>query len=257
MKQIFPLVAALLLSIPALLSQNTVFNDFIEQHKRDEGFSYAFLSKDLFEVTTKMHGADKEWQGLQNLVKNIGSLSILAGDSIQNSSALYKDAKSLVMQDAFDELLTVRDDHARVHIWAKTEDATVTDLVLLASTPEDFVLVCFAGKLELNNIFGLAELFEAGASENLARMSAAASIEFQISPNPASGSCTLSYDDQQDPPASLSVINQSGRLVATLNLAAASVQQVSLPDLPSGVYWLQLKTRTGKVGIKQLQIQKK
>lgn len=256
MKHFFLLLAACLLTAHLTHAQNNAFDGFIEKYKSDKAFTYAFLSKDLFEVVSKANIEDKDWKKLHNVVQNIGSLRILAADSIQDGLPLYKEALALVPADEFDELLTVRDGKDNVRIWAKEDNSVVTDLVLLVGSSDEFVLVCFAGNLELGNIAELAALFEAGEAEQLARSTEAVSIDFSVSPNPSSGELTVTYDDTQDVPAYLSVIDQNGRQVAYLTLSGIPIQRVILPELPSGLYWVQLKTRDGKVGVRQVQIVK-
>lgn len=257
MKQLFLLPAALLLMASAAFAQNAGLNTFIDRHKQDPAFTYAFLSKDLFEVAAQAEIADHDWKKLQNVVKNIGSLRILAADDISNGMALYREARELVPADEFDELLTVRDGQDNVRIWAKSEEAVVTDLVLLVGTREEFVLVCFAGALELNNLSELARLFDAGGAEQLAQTAEKVAVDFQVSPNPSTGEFVLTYGDAADLPQQLSVIDQNGRYVSVLNLSGVATQPVVLRDLPSGLYWLQLKTQQGRVGVKQIQILKK
>lgn len=254
MKHFFFLLLATLWLSPTLFAQNVPLQAFIDQHKNDQRFTYAFLSKDLFAVTANSDLKNEDWKGLQNAVKNIGSLRILAADSISNALPLYKEAKKLVSGDAFDEVLTVRDGNQNVRIWVKSEAQTVSDLVLLVGAPNEFVLVCFAGNLELGNLAELADLFEAGKATQLAQNSETLAIDFAVSPNPTNGQITLTYANEQDPPALLSMMDQNGRLIAEQNLAGVPTQQLTLNDLKPGIYWLQLKTRGGKVGIKQIQI---
>jgi len=256
MKQLFPLFAALLLAASFAHSQNAGLNAFIDQHKQDPAFTYAFLSKDLFEVAARTEIADKDWKKLQNVVKNIGSLRILAADQISTGMALYREARELVPADEFDELLTVRDGQDNVRIWARSEEAVVTDLVLLVGTREEFVLVCFAGALELNNLSELARLFDAGSAGQLAQAAEKVAVDFQVNPNPSTGEFMLTYSNAADLPVQLSVIDQNGRYVSMLNLSGTATQRIVLQDLPTGLYWLQLKTQQGKIGIKQVQLVK-
>lgn len=257
MKQfLFGAFAFALLS-PTLTAQNFPLQEFIEQHKNDPGVSHAFLSKDLFEVTTKSKLNNETWNGLHQVVKNLGSLHILAADSIPKALDYYKEVMAIIPDHEFDELLTVRHDSENVRIWAKSEEGLVTDLVLLVGSAREFVLVCFAGNLELGNIGALAELFEAKEVEQLTKASIAVSVDFSISPNPSQGEFMLSYFEEQDSPASIIIMDQSGRLVTNLILSGASSQQIILPDLSSGTYWLQLKTKQGKIGLKQFQLIKR
>ncbi len=254
MKQFILLFAIFLLSIALAPAQNDVFQNFIEKHKQDQGITYAYLSKDLFEVVTETNVKEKDWKKLHNVIKNIGSLSILAGDSIENALSLYREARGLVVSGNFDELLTVRDAEAKVHIWARSEDDLITDLVLLVGSPGEFVLICFAGAIELGNIAELAHLFEAGAAEELVRSSEAVAVEFSVSPNPNNGVFRLNFDGQDDMPLLLSVIDQSGRQLSSIRLAGGVAQEVRLNDLPSGNYWIQLKTQKGRIGVKPLRV---
>ena len=257
MKQFFLLLLAIALLTNTAYAQSDALNGFIEKYKNDQAFTYAFLSKDLFEVATQADIEDKDWKKLHNVIKNIGSLSILATDSIENALPLYREVLTLVPTNIFDELLTVRDGKENVRIWVKEEEGVITDLILLVGSPDEFVLVCFAGNLELGNISELASLFEAGEANQLAKTTEAVAIDFNISPNPSSGEFTLSYDDELDPPSLLGIIDQNGRQVSNLQLSGFAIQQVMLPELPAGLYWVQLKTRGGKVGVKQVQIIKK
>lgn len=254
MKHFFFLFAIILLSAGSAPAQNDVFQNFIEKHKQDQGITYAYLSKDLFEVVTETNVKEKDWKKLHNVIKNIGSLSILAGDSIENALPLYREARGLVVSGNFDELLTVRDAENKVHIWARSEDDLITDLVLLVGAPGEFVLICFAGALELGNIAELSRLFEAGATEELVRSSEAVAVEFSISPNPSDGVFRLNFAGQDDMPVLLSVIDQSGRQISSTRLAGSAEQEVRLNDLPSGNYWIQLKTQKGRIGVKPLRV---
>lgn len=256
MKITFLLLTCLLLSVRTAQAQNESLNNFIENHKRDQGFTFAYLSQDLFEVASKSEVKQKDWKKLQQIVKNVGSLRILVGDEIKNGLALYKEVLTQIPTDEFDELLTVRDEQTNIRIWAKSEADKITDLILLVGSPDEFVLICFAGAIELGNITELAKLFDAEEAKDLASVAKAVEIDFQISPNPANSVFNLSYNDEHDAPALLNVMDQNGRLVNTTRLSGSPAQRVELPNLPTGLYWVQMKTAQGKVGIKQIQIVK-
>ncbi|MBL7804475.1 MAG: DUF4252 domain-containing protein [Saprospiraceae bacterium] len=254
MKKMYLLLALLLGMTGALSAQNGAFNDFIEHHRREPGFTYAFLSKEVFEVVSKTTVEDKDWKKLHNVVQQIGSLSILAADSLTEGRALYKEARRLVPTDAVDEVLTVRDGLTDVRIWAREEEGIISDMVLLVGSPEEFVLICFSGAIDLGNLSELAALFDAETAQDLARASAAVAPAFRISPNPSSGPITLTLEEEQDAPRRISVTDQNGRQVLNQPLEAVSTQNIDLSGLPSGLYWLQLETEKGKIGVKQLQL---
>ncbi len=134
-------------------------------------------------------------------------MRILAGDQIQTGPALYKDALAQIPANEFDELMTIRAEQTNVRIWSKNDADQITDLILLVGSPEAFVLVCFAGNLELGNLQELARLFDAGQAENLVAATRAVAVDFQINPNPSHGVFMLSYADAGQTPALLRVMD--------------------------------------------------
>lgn len=254
MKKRFLLLSALLLTAMILHAQTDALNSFVEKYKNEPAFSFAFISKELFDVTLKTDVSEKDWKKVRQVVKNIGSLRILAADSIVNGVELYKEVYELIPTNEFSELVSVRDGQTSVRIWVKDEADAVTDLILLVGAPEDFVLISFSGNIELGNITSLAALLDSDEVDDLIQTSKKAEINFQVSPNPSNGDFNIRYQETGDTPASLTLIDQNGRPVSTLQLSGQSDEKVRMGQLPAGLYWLQLQTQQGKVGVKQVQI---
>ncbi|HLP95742.1 MAG TPA: DUF4252 domain-containing protein [Saprospiraceae bacterium] len=252
MKHISLWLIAALTCLQSLQAQNTTLQTFFHQHKEKPGFTHALLSKDLFDVASGHEISKEDWQGLHAVVQNMGVMEILVADSISNGVALYKEAKSCIQETEFDELLTVRDNQTNVRIWVKSEEDIVTDLVLLVGAPEEFVLICFAGKLELGNISQLPELFEAGKTTQFVERSAEVSAAFSISPNPARDQISIQFSDPQDQPSQLEIIDINGRKVLQTTLSSDATLPIQIGQLKPGTYWVQLRTTGGKIGIQQL-----
>jgi hypothetical protein len=256
MKKICLFLTISLLTATLVSAQNEPLNDFIEQYKNDKAFTFAYLSEDLFEVVTQAEIEKKDWRKLQHVVKNIGSLCVLATKENPNGQALYKEALAHIPTGELDQLIAVRDGQDNVRIWSKDDGDSVTDLILLVGSEDEFVLACFTGNLELGNIAELARMFDSHEVEQLAQATEAVSIDFGISPNPSTGMFTLKYSDGQDLPAMLNIADQNGRIVITRRLSAVAEQQIQVQELPAGLYWVQVQTVQGKIGVKQLQIVK-
>ncbi|HAD14183.1 MAG TPA: hypothetical protein DCF33_17295 [Saprospirales bacterium] len=254
MKQIFFCLLATVAILEVAHAQNTPLQVFFQSHKQAPGFTHAYLSKELFDVASKHEISKEDWQGLHHVVQNLGVMEILVADSISNGHELYKEAKKCVPTDEFEELLTVRDEQTNVRIWVKAEEAVISDLVLLVGAPQEFVLICFAGTLQLGNLSELPALFESGKTSQLAKISATVSAEFSISPNPASNQITVQLQDAQDVPDRIEILDTQGRQVLSQNLDPLTVQSVNIGSLNQGIYWAQLRTTTGKIGIKQIQV---
>lgn len=252
MKQNF-LFAVFFLISQLAFSQQEALDKFIDRHKEDAGVTYAFLSKDLFDVTIKADASQQQWQSLQRAIQDFGSLRILVGDSIDNSREMYQEVNGIVPGMELDELFNVKDGNDRVHLWVKDQDDTVNELVLLVGADHEFVLVCFSGVLKLQETMSLLGLFNSDEAQNLAHTSQTIAVPFQVFPNPATDSVTIQYDDASDPAESVSVIDQNGKVLTTFRLEGGN-KQLNTQQIPNGAYWFQLKTKSGKVGVSQVQV---
>lgn len=253
MKHILPW-SALWLTASLSYAQNTALDQFVDTHKQDLKFTFAYMTRDLFEVVSNTKVQDKDWKKLHQVVKNVGSLRLLATDENPESKTLYQDALRAVPTDEFDELLTVRDGNDNVRVWTKDDQDRLTDLVLLVGTPDEFVLVLFSGELELGDLSKLAELFDSKSVEQLANTSKLVSVEFTVGPNPSNGDFTLHYNADTDAPQYLMVADAQGRQLKTLRLSGQPTESIKIGDLPDGLYWIQMKTTKGNIGLKQIQI---
>jgi|GEM_PF-224007 len=257
MKKFFLSLSALLLTALLAFAQNEALDQFVNRYKNYDQFTFAFLSKELFDVTSRSNQIDqKDLQQLHQMIKNFGSLRILAADSITNGTALYQEAQRLVPTADMEALLTVRDGQETVRIWVKETDNLVTDLILLVGAPEEFVLICFTGQLELSQIKDLSNPLKPQNAGQLAKLAQQTAIDFSIGPNPSRGELILTYQDAEDAPAILTLIDVNGRRLSTLNLSGQPNESIKLDHLPDGLYWIQVQTLKGKVGLKQVQLLK-
>lgn len=254
MKKLILFLSAVLLTTGFVAAQNTSLTDFVHKYKEQDGFTYALLNKELFEVTMKTDVRDKDWQKAHRVIKEIGHLTILVADSTDKALELYTEAKSLVATSEYDELLSVKDGRDRVRIWAKTDDSTLEDVILLVSSEQEFVLINFNGNVDLSNISELMDLFHSDDAKSLAQNAEQASAALGISPNPGNGLFNLVFDEKDGVPTQLIVSDAQGRRVKDLALNGQYSQQVDLSALKNGVYYLQIRTNQGKVAVKQVQI---
>ncbi len=72
---------------------------------------------------------------------------------------------------------------------------------------------------------------------------------FSIYPNPNNGQFVISNEGE----GTLKIIDQLGQTVKTISLNAKNDHYVSVPDLPKGIYFVQIKTKQG-IGSKKIII---
>ncbi|HFC00421.1 MAG TPA: DUF4252 domain-containing protein, partial [Phaeodactylibacter sp.] len=88
----------------------------------------------------------------------------------ENPRQYYKEAKKLMNSDEYEILLTVRDKGENVNFWIREDNNVIHELFLLVGGEDEFVMVSFMGKLDLNKIAQLADKIDMKGAEHLQRL---------------------------------------------------------------------------------------
>lgn len=153
-------------------AQNDAITRFFNQYADDERFTVVYIAPKLFSMVSKIETDDEDWNKVREIVKDLGGLRVLTADSIADGMALYKNALSRVPAGEYSELLTVRDGNENVRIWTKdTKDGTVIEeLLLLVGSPDEFTLLSFTGKINLDKISQLSKTLDIEGAEHLSKI---------------------------------------------------------------------------------------
>ncbi len=165
-KSIFLLPTLLLLAFMAQ-AQNDAISRFFSKYADDERFTSVYVSPKMFQLVAKIDTDDEDWQKIREVVKDLGGLRVLTADSIGNGDALYKEALAKVPVAEYAELLTVRDGQENVRIWIKESGNIIDELLLLVGAPDEFVLLSFTGKIDLDKISALSKSLDIDGVEHL------------------------------------------------------------------------------------------
>lgn len=171
-KQIFLLPAFLLSFVLHSGAQNDAIMRFFKQYADDERFTVVYVAPKLFNMVSKIQTDDEDWNKMRDVVKDLGGLRVLTADSITDGLQLYKDALSRVPANEYSELLTVRDGKENVRIWTKesTDGSVINELLLLVGAPDEFVLLSFTGKIDLDKISELSKDLDIKGAEQLEKV---------------------------------------------------------------------------------------
>lgn len=153
-----------------LSAQNDAITRFFEKYYEDERFTVVYISPKMFQLVSKIETNDEEWNNVREIVKDITGLRVLAADSIEDGLSFYKDALSKVPKTEYEELLTVRDGKENVRIWVKDEGNIIEELLLLVGSPDEFVLLSFTGKIDLDKISELSKTLDVEGAEYLEKV---------------------------------------------------------------------------------------
>lgn len=158
-----------LMALPfnALAQEETpnAIDKYFSQYVDDERFTVVYISPKLFQLLDKlnideMDLEDDEAKAFMDVASDLRGLRILTTD--EDALDLYTEAKNKINTSEYEVLMTVRDkDDQNVDFLVKEEGDYITELLLLVGgTDEDFVLISFVGKIDLDKVVNLAKEIE-------------------------------------------------------------------------------------------------
>jgi len=154
----------------AASAQQDAITRFFNQYAEDDRFTVVYIAPKLFHLAAKIETDDEDWNNIREIVKDLGGLRVLVADSIEDGVALYKTALSKVPVSEYSELLTVRDKDEHVRIWTKDSGNIIEELLLLVGKPDEFVLLSFTGKIDLDKISSLSKVLDVKGAEQLEKI---------------------------------------------------------------------------------------
>ncbi|MBV6443670.1 MAG: DUF4252 domain-containing protein [Haliscomenobacteraceae bacterium CHB4] len=179
-KSLLLLPLFLLAAICNLSAQNDAITRFFEKYVDDERFTVVYVSPKMFQLVSKIETSDEDWNKVRDIVKDLGGLRVLAADSIDDGLKYYKDALSKVPAGEYEELLTVRDGKEHVRIWVKDASNIIEELLLLVGAPDEFVMLSFTGKIDLDKISALSKTLDIDGAKHLEKVKPGKDVKVKI-----------------------------------------------------------------------------
>ncbi|MEM6965528.1 MAG: DUF4252 domain-containing protein [Bacteroidota bacterium] len=171
MKYLLSVITMLLLTI-SVQAQNDAIARYFDKYLDDENFTVVFVSGKMFTMLSKIdieELKDEEAQAILDVAKDIKGLRVLVTEV--EPRQYYKEARKLInTDDGYEVLLTVRDKGDNVNFWIKETNNVIEELFLLVGGEDEFVLVSFLGRLDLNKIAQLANTLDVEGAEHLEKI---------------------------------------------------------------------------------------
>lgn len=147
-------------------AQSPAVTNFMDNYAGDENFTEVNISPKMFEMFAQMDTENNIDSETLEMIKSLKGLRILTTEV--NPRQHYKDFMSSVNVEAYEELMTVKSDGSDVKFLVKdTNGNIVNELLLVVGGDDDFVLMSFAGKIELDKLGKLASNLNFSGSEHL------------------------------------------------------------------------------------------
>ena len=168
MKQYISIIIFAFVSL-TLGAQNNAIDNFFEDYQDDDNFTMVYVSPKAFSMVSKItEGTDGEIKELQEVIKDLKALRILSTEV--NSAAVYKEAIKRINTSDYEILLQARDDGQKIQFLTKGTGDVIEELLLLVGGEEDFTMLSFVGKLDLQKIANLASKLDISGAEHLGKL---------------------------------------------------------------------------------------
>ena len=149
-------------------AQADAIDKFFKTYQDNEDFTMVYVSPKMFQMVSKAV-SEIEDPEVKDLVKDIRGLKILTTD--KNASKYYNEAITKINTKEYEVLMTVRDKETNVKFLTKESSSNVIEeLLLLVGEPDEFVLMSFVGKLDLQKVAKLAKKLDMEGAEHLGKL---------------------------------------------------------------------------------------
>lgn len=160
---------ALMLGIVSIASAQTsnanAIDKYFQQYLDDDRFTVVYISSKLMSMFGKldvesMEMDDNETAAIIDLASDLKGIRILVAE--ENGAGFYKEAKQKINTTEYEILMTVRNaDEQNVDFLVKEDaDGIMEELLLLVGGGEEFVLMSFVGKIDMEKISRLINEFD-------------------------------------------------------------------------------------------------
>lgn len=156
------LLAALLCMVGTMTAQSKAVQQFYDRYRGLEDVENIKLRGWMLRMASNLSDSANEAQ----LLRKISRLQILTTE--HTSLIKPQDRKrflSNLRKEAFEELITIRNEGKLVEMLIREDGETITDLVLMVSDSEEFVLINMEGALRFSDLNDLN--FNVSGAEHL------------------------------------------------------------------------------------------
>ena len=125
-----------------------------EKYADMDNVTSVFISKKMFDMIPNVEGG----LNLMNLKGKINSLQIVTSDKREVRDQMRKEFSSLIGQ-SHEELMRVKDNDTRASFYIVQNGDLINEMIMLADTDSDYVVIRITGKFTLQDIQDVATSF--------------------------------------------------------------------------------------------------
>ena len=131
-------------------------NKLFDKYSEIDNVTSVYISKAMFQMMPKI---ETNGLNLMNLKGKIESLQVLTTENNSIKEKMRDDFKKLISKD-HQELMRVKDGKTRATFYVKQKGDLISEMIMLADTDSDYVVIRITGKFTLEDIQEVAKSFE-------------------------------------------------------------------------------------------------
>ena len=156
----------LMLSISGF-SQVDAIAKYFSKYQEDTDFTVVYISPKMFEMISKLAEEEIEPE-VQAIIRDLKGLRVLTTE--KNPMRYYNEVTETLNLKSYEELMTIRDGNSNVRFLIKSKNELVEELLLLVGSEEEFVMISFVGKIDLEKISRLSNTADIEGLQHLQKI---------------------------------------------------------------------------------------
>lgn len=157
----------LFISSNILLAQGDAISKLFNNYSDDESFSTVYISPKMFKMIATISGDEAENE-IAEVSRDIETLRIIS--TSEDAKSFYNKANKILNNNAYEELMTVKEKGQDVRFVTRSEGDIIRELILLVGSDDNFVMLNFTGKIDLEKISRLAGKLNIEGSDQLGKL---------------------------------------------------------------------------------------
>lgn len=149
LKNIFPILFLCCTSL--CFAQDKLFEKYADM----DNVTSVFISKKMFDMIPNVESGGLN---LMNLKGKINNLQIVTSDRQEVRDQMRKEFSSLISK-SHEELMRVKDNDTRASFYIVQNGDLINEMIMLADTDSDYVVIRITGKFTLQDIQDVAKSF--------------------------------------------------------------------------------------------------
>lgn len=171
MKKIITLFVLIALGT-GVYAQSDAISKFFNKYSTDESFTtQVTVSSKMFSLFTNMEVETPEDKEVLEAISKLKGLRILGKDNTSDARNLYKEASGIIVQNKYEELMSVRDKDKDMKFYIMEKSpGKISELVMVSGSPKDFMVMSLFGEIDLKQVSRIGRKMNVEGLERLEKM---------------------------------------------------------------------------------------